>query len=1003
MTVETTTPVARYPISSIGPYGIEWPYFEDSHMATLEVDGVQIPVDAAFFSISPTSSLTGGNLFLDYDFALANAGRQLIVQRTTVAEQGWQGTQGERETGLERQLDRLTMQAQETAEALLGSLRVLGRAVPPVLLADDQTIIWKDGAFQAGPTGTEISNAQANSEAAKDAAEAAKNSADLVLSIAAGYIPITPKSPIISDGTLTGVVVSGVYTSPKQIMIWIGGSRQAPENGFYTVAPDVLTTTVTFAEAIPAGLQVSYEAKRQIATPVADPLAIIYPDGSTGIDLWRGATPFASLAAFLAANIPAPIKQAAWIESGRIYEATRDAAGPMTTADGSKWRPSAATVDLRAMGGDPVAAKDFVAAQNNKRAIMIEGTVTHAQPVNYNASRSDSWKGTTGISNVVQPGSSIRYTGSGKTQTSTSATAANPAVFTKTAHGFVGGEEVWASAVTGGTWQAALSGGPWKIVYVSADTFTLTNRTGAAAFSGVGLGTLTSVTFKNNGAIAAFNLIGSFGQQFEGLVMRASGGSDAIVRIGANDVVGGTDFSGSITAFKGVQFIPQVNPVTDALVTVQNHKFATFEECWFAAGLGNYSGLRLGKDREKTRRTLMVGVAAYTVLDRSFMFSDIAIENAEGTAIRSCQFDATTDPVRVKGSGKGVAARVLIETSDFTNDGGGTGTGLPAIEQMAANQSDSFTLPYTGGWAIQACQVRDWPIGAYLGAGMARVSANQFRGRVAGNIGLVIGENARGEVIDASNDFSQMYAVGNVGIEDRRYKTVAITGATQANPVVVDITGHHLANGDRIRIENVAGMVELNNREFLVQGCTTNTAQLYSVTDNGATSATVDGTAYTAYTSGGTVRRPYMWHRENIGGTLFSVGHSDMVFDLALDQNAIQSASVINVLNMTNVPIIGGHYEITYGSVIDMNSVTGRVKFEVSIDGVSYGLSSLERNVVTTDEVHHFFQRRIHIPSATGAYGSTVRFRCTGPGAVMLRGKVSGSFGGTFCQIRRVA
>lgn len=312
MTVETTTPVARYPISSIGPYGIEWPYFEDSHMATLEVDGVQIPVDAAFFSISPTSSLTGGNLFLDYDFALANAGRQLIVQRTTVAEQGWQGTQGEREAGLERQLDRLTMQAQETAEALLGSLRVLGRAVPPVLLADDQTIIWKDGAFQAGPTGTEISNAQANSEAAKDAAEAAKNSADLVLSIAAGYIPITPNSPIISDGTLTGVVVSGVYTSPKQIMIWIGGSRQAPENGFYTVAPDVLTTTVTFAEAIPAGLQVSYEAKRQVATPVADPIAIAYPDGSTGVDLWRGATPYASLAAFNAADIPASTKRA-WV------------------------------------------------------------------------------------------------------------------------------------------------------------------------------------------------------------------------------------------------------------------------------------------------------------------------------------------------------------------------------------------------------------------------------------------------------------------------------------------------------------------------------------------------------------------------------------------------------------------------------------------------------------------------------------------------------------------
>jgi hypothetical protein len=72
--------------------------------------------------------------------------------------------------------------------------------------------------------------------------------------------------------------------------------------------------------------------------------------------------------------------------------------------------------------------------------------------------------------------------------------------------------------------------------------------------------------------------------------------------------------------------------------------------------------------------------------------------------------------------------------------------------------------------------------------------------------------------------------------------TETITGATQANPVVLTITGTTLSNGDRIFVKDVAGMVELNNREFTVANKTTNTIELSGV----------DGTGFTAYTSGGT-------------------------------------------------------------------------------------------------------------------------------------------------------
>jgi len=83
----------------------------------------------------------------------------------------------------------------------------------------------------------------------------------------------------------------------------------------------------------------------------------------------------------------------------------------------------------------------------------------------------------------------------------------------------------------------------------------------------------------------------------------------------------------------------------------------------------------------------------------------------------------------------------------------------------------------------------------------------------------------------------------------------SITGATQANPVVITSVGHGLTTGDHVAISGVVGMTELNGNTYHVTVLTANTYSLQSVTVNGANSYTntdVDGTAYTAYTSGGT-------------------------------------------------------------------------------------------------------------------------------------------------------
>jgi hypothetical protein len=72
-----------------------------------------------------------------------------------------------------------------------------------------------------------------------------------------------------------------------------------------------------------------------------------------------------------------------------------------------------------------------------------------------------------------------------------------------------------------------------------------------------------------------------------------------------------------------------------------------------------------------------------------------------------------------------------------------------------------------------------------------------------------------------------------------------ITAVTQANPAVVTITSHTFTNGDRIFISGVAGMTQLNNREFTVANTTANTFELSGI----------DSTGFDAYTSGGTAAK----------------------------------------------------------------------------------------------------------------------------------------------------
>lgn len=72
-----------------------------------------------------------------------------------------------------------------------------------------------------------------------------------------------------------------------------------------------------------------------------------------------------------------------------------------------------------------------------------------------------------------------------------------------------------------------------------------------------------------------------------------------------------------------------------------------------------------------------------------------------------------------------------------------------------------------------------------------------------------------------------------------------ISGATAANPVVITATSHGFNNGDAVLIDDVLGMTELNTNTYTVANKTANTFELSGI----------NGTAFTAYVSGGKVRK----------------------------------------------------------------------------------------------------------------------------------------------------
>jgi hypothetical protein len=180
MTIDAFEPAPPYTIAGTGPFAIPHPYTEGSIVATVSDGNSVVELAPGNFTVSPEESLVSGNLTLSAPTAAGYMGWTLTITRATALEQGWGATQGARERSLERQLDRLTMIAQERAEVTKALEVTLGRTLRsttaplnPFTPVNGRVVMFEDGQPVAGPTATAIEDAQANGAAAVAAAQAA--------------------------------------------------------------------------------------------------------------------------------------------------------------------------------------------------------------------------------------------------------------------------------------------------------------------------------------------------------------------------------------------------------------------------------------------------------------------------------------------------------------------------------------------------------------------------------------------------------------------------------------------------------------------------------------------------------------------------------------------------------------------------------------------------------------------------------------------------------------
>lgn len=212
MTLDTYTPPPPVTISGTGPYAFARPYAAGTVMAWV-LDGADLValVAGVDYTVSPTSSTTGGNVTLSGAAATLHAGRQLVLIRDSNPEQGWAAVQAGREKGLELQLDALAMAVQDLRAGLARALR-LPLAADPLAPEEARTLTFDaEGNPVLGPTVAAIDAA---------ATAAAQTIAAAAEAVTAAGVAQAAEASLIRDA---GVWATATAYSPSDLVTQ-GGS-----------------------------------------------------------------------------------------------------------------------------------------------------------------------------------------------------------------------------------------------------------------------------------------------------------------------------------------------------------------------------------------------------------------------------------------------------------------------------------------------------------------------------------------------------------------------------------------------------------------------------------------------------------------------------------------------------------------------------------------------------------------------------------------------------------
>lgn len=192
---------------------------------------------------------------------------------------------------------------------------------------------------------------------------------------------------------------------------------------------------------------------------------------------------------------------------------------------------------------------------------------------------------------------------------------------------------------------------------------------------------------------------------------------------------------------------------------------------------------------------------------------------------------------------------------------------------------------------------------------------------------------------------STTYEITTAAAASATVATIAITGATQANPCVISATSHGRSNGDLVYIDDVVGMTELNGNIYEVANANANDFELDGI----------DSSAYTAYSSGGNVYGGIVPQFTTSSGssivTVTIVGHgmsvgNQVTFPGSTSVGGVAVSGSYTVLSVTSVDAftISTSTAAASAATVSMNSGEAALTYYIALGpapaGAGYGIGT---------------------------------------------------------------